>query len=459
MESPMLEIIYICVFFMDGVVYAFLSFDFMNRMKRTIFAKKRYYAMAFMIYAAAVLAASVFFGPWNVVVGVLGMLLIQWTLFSRQRMRLLQDVIYQICIICCQSIVTWAVLTICVQWQVTFQSAWLFTSMMMLIKQFACLAFSRVLIFFFCRHQIGKLSAFSIMNFIVLPVLSAVLIVVILYLADIHIYLYGDFYCVVLSYLLILGMNLYVTYVFDAVWLKQQLRHELTLYQQQSQLQYEYYESLEQKYQDSRKLIHDMKNHLLALNDLYTNENENGVRYQQELLKMMDSLGQTCYTGHQLLNVILNEKLKEAEKLGIKTEIQIHAVPAGLTDVDVTAIFSNLLDNALEACKEIAGERFLSLKIDRHGDFLIVKMRNSMEGQSEERNGRFRSTKAGHTGIGLSNVMRTVEKYGGTCRFHQETGADLCEFQTDLVIPVEETVEFGQIDKIEESVKRKGDMK
>ena len=202
-----------------------------------------------------------------------------------------------------------------------------------------------------------------------------------------------------------------------------------------------------------------MKNHLLALNDLYTNENENGVRYQQELLKMMDSLGQTCYTGHQLLNVILNEKLKEAEKLGIKTEIQIHAVPAGLTDVDVTAIFSNLLDNALEACKEIAGERFLSLKIDRHGDFLIVKMRNSMEGQSEERNGRFRSTKAGHTGIGLSNVMRTVEKYGGTCRFHQETGADLCEFQTDLVIPVEETVEFGQIDKIEESVKRKGDMK
>ena len=76
----------------------------MNRMKRTIFAKKRYYAMAFMIYAAAVLAASVFFGPWNVVVGVLGMLLIQWTLFSRQRMRILQDVIYQICIICCQSI-------------------------------------------------------------------------------------------------------------------------------------------------------------------------------------------------------------------------------------------------------------------------------------------------------------------------------------------------------------------
>ncbi|MCU6733211.1 sensor histidine kinase [Diplocloster agilis] len=455
MESPMLEIIYICVFFMDGVVYAFISFDFMNRMQRTIFAKKRYYVMAFVLYAAAVLAASVFFGPWNVAVGVVGMLLIQWLLFSRQRMRLLQDVIYQICIICCQSIATWAVLTVCVQWQVTFQSAWLFTSMLMLIKQFACLAFSRVLIFFFCRHQIGKLSAFSIMNFIILPVLSMVLIVVILYLADIHVYLYGDFYWIVLSYLLILGMNLYVTYVFDAVWVKQQLRHELTLSQQQSQLQYEYYESLEQKYQDSRKLIHDMKNHLLALNDLYTTENENGARYQQELLQMMDSLGQACYTGHQLLNVILNEKLKTANALGIKTEIQIHAVPAGLTDVDVTAIFSNLLDNALEACKEIEGERYLSLKIDRHGDFLIVKMRNSMKGRPQENNGKFRSTKAGHPGIGLSNVRRTVEKYGGTCRFCQEAGAVTGEFQTDLVIPVEETGEVEQTEKIQEKDKRK----
>ena len=170
---------------------------------------------------------------------------------------------------------------------------------------------------------------------------------------------------------------------------------------------------------------------------------------------MMDSLGQICYTGHQLLNVILNEKLKEAETLGIKTEIQIHAVPAGMTDVDVTAVFSNLLDNALEACKESAGERFLSLKIDRHGDFLIVKMRNSMEGHSEEHNGRFRSTKAGHTGIGLSNVRRTVEKYGGTCRFRQETGADSFEFQTDLVIPVEETVELGQIEKTEKMVIKK----
>ena len=79
----------------------------------------------------------------------------------------------------------------------------------------------------------------------------------------------------------------------------------------------------------------------------------------------------------------------------------------GIKDLDITTIFANLLDNAIEAAREIKNDAYIDLKMDYFNEFIVVSIRNSM-GESE-------STKEGHMGIGLENVRYTLENITEPC--------------------------------------------
>ena len=56
-----------------------------------------------------------------------------------------------------------------------------------------------------------------------------------------------------------------------------------------------------------------------------------------------------------------------------------------MKDIDVTTIFSNLLDNAKEAVAECGEERYLSLKMDEAKDFLVICLPKFLPGKSGKR--------------------------------------------------------------------------
>lgn len=88
----------------------------------------------------------------------------------------------------------------------------------------------------------------------------------------------------------------------------------------------------------------------------------------------------------------------------------------------MTTIFSNILDNAIEAAGTCT-EPYISLKMDRINDFVVVKLSNSSQKGAD---------KPGHRGVGMGNVQRTLQAYHGTIQTQQQEE----EFRTTIMFPV-----------------------
>ena len=88
-------------------------------------------------------------------------------------------------------------------------------------------------------------------------------------------------------------------------------------------------------------------------------------------------------------------------------------------DTDVCSVLSNLLENAMEASLRTAPEKRkvqVSARL-RSGNMLLLSVENSYDGEVNEKNGVFLSSKRPGEGIGLQAVRHTAEKNGGYCRF------------------------------------------
>ena len=104
------------------------------------------------------------------------------------------------------------------------------------------------------------------------------------------------------------------------------------------------YQELEEKYQASRKVIHDVKNHIQMIGELYhSGDLEAADAYCQDIGGMLRSLERVTYTDHRMLNLILNEKLNMQEMKGARLHIEIGTADLSfLKDIDVTTIFYQL---------------------------------------------------------------------------------------------------------------------
>lgn len=142
---------------------------------------------------------------------------------------------------------------------------------------------------------------------------------------------------------------------------------------------------------------------------------------------MLNSLGLKFYSDNRMLNMILNDKLKKLEPG--QAECNMGGISLDfLADMDVTTIFANLLDNAIEA-GENKKNFWIKIRGEQIQDFTVVKIWNPYS----EVYAPGRSGKQGHEGIGLENVRHTVEKYHGALNIETKDGI----FSVTAVFPGE----------------------
>ena len=174
-----------------------------------------------------------------------------------------------------------------------------------------------------------------------------------------------------------------------------------------------------------RKLKHDMRNHILVIAS-YLNGGEypEARAYTSEILDRLSAVQSYVETGNSLLNHILNEKLEVARKNGIDVKAEIGQVSfARLQSIDFSAIFNNLLDNAIEACKkEQTGE--IVVKVYRKKGYDALSVRNRITESVLEGNPELVTTKQEKAihGLGVSQVKEIVDKNGGMYDFYEEDG-------------------------------------
>ena len=205
--------------------------------------------------------------------------------------------------------------------------------------------------------------------------------------------------------------------LFSLFWLGM-LKHDAAIENDMLQLKMSL---LEDKYQallenNSRHaiLVHDIKNHLRTVSTmLEQKKQEEAVQYISQLSGDIGDAASVPWSSHEMLDLILNMKFQEARKAHIAVECHCDNMSGlSLKPVQICALFSNLLDNAIEANMECPPdmERKMVLLCTRRERMLIVTLSNPVAGIPKA--GMAKRGKEPH-GFGMRSIQKVIDSYHG----------------------------------------------
>ncbi|CEO07919.1 two-component signal transduction sensor histidine kinase [[Clostridium] sordellii] len=179
-------------------------------------------------------------------------------------------------------------------------------------------------------------------------------------------------------------------------------------------LQYNYYLNMQHSQQKVRNLYHDMKNHMICIEKIY-GEND----YIKGINKQLNEFTYIYNTNNIILDIILNDKRNICENKKIELIADINFKECNFIDItDVCSIFSNIIDNAIEACDKIENnkiEKKIRLKGTNVNRLYVLKCENTKLNKINKKNELFMTDKKDKFlhGVGIKSIKASVEKYNG----------------------------------------------
>ena len=183
----------------------------------------------------------------------------------------------------------------------------------------------------------------------------------------------------------------------------------------------EYYDTLDYQMERTKKFRHDIEKHMNVLKEMVqSKENtEELLSYAAQIEEQYESLQTIDYCGNPVVNAILVNKKYQCQEQGIDMEIKIGKFESGkIKEIDLVAVISNVLDNAIEGCMNIQGntERKIHFQCGNLNDTLFIHVQNTVDAANKDFAVMQKKTWKRDTyahGVGLSIVEEIVEKYDG----------------------------------------------
>lgn len=199
---------------------------------------------------------------------------------------------------------------------------------------------------------------------------------------------------------------------------------DLLLLQQHMEMQRDSMAALEQNYRMQRRSTHEFEHHLQVLRDLLDRGQVDAARDYLDRLKKNRSIHvMGVSSSHPVVDVILNQKYQTARENGIKMQIRVNDLSRLDIPTDsIVVVLTNLLDNAIEACRRLEGYReiFCSILYD---EGLYISIRNTSESVRIV-DGKIPTSKEDSLshGFGLMSVTYVLDKLGAEYTFGYEEG-------------------------------------
>lgn len=429
------EILVIVINYFLAFFSSYIVFDFMSKLNRNKYYKKYVYILAYIIFTLLLIVSYSILENQvlNLVLSLILTVITGHFLYNDKRNYILYYSLFVVVLTVFQIVVSYAFNRICVLGIIKFYDINALFLANSIVVQFANLSASRLFINWYKQKSINKFTSVQFLNFLVLPLFSMVYIITLIMYMNRFVSTVDNM-LLVFNIASIIALNLFVTNIFQDISKNNEMKNRLNLYEKQTTMEYDYYNSLEEKYKNSRKIIHDIKNHIQTIENLYKeNEGEKAEIYKNDLFEMFNKLEQRYYTYNKVLNIILNDKCEKAKKYGITINCKIGDISLEkIKDIDVTTIFSNLLDNAIDEVKEIENNKNIFLKVDKFNEFIVINVRNELKSKPVKDKLEFKTTKKNHEGLGLQNVKMAIEKYEGTLRIDFDNN----NFKVNIVIPI-----------------------
>ncbi len=231
-------------------------------------------------------------------------------------------------------------------------------------------------------------------------------------------------FCLIIIALGIFICNVIVFFSFEEVCEYFAKSKEYELVECQNQMLTRAVQENEEYQKDVRKMHHDFNNHLSCIDMLLQMNNvEKARRYIQGMLVSANENKRIIRLGNEIAEAVVNQKYLLAQKQGIAFEVignleenlQIDAV-------DLCALLSNALDNAIEASlrMEEVSKRNIQLEMKPYKDYLMIKVSNTVAEDVNVKNLKTSKADKSQHGIGMLSMKSVVEKYEGYLKYECE---------------------------------------
>lgn len=199
--------------------------------------------------------------------------------------------------------------------------------------------------------------------------------------------------------------------------------------------QQEHYQYLEKKERETKKFRHDIRSHMYTIREL-AEENPAILKYIERVFGKIDDAENSCSIGNGIADAILNQSAVMCKERDITFDVS-GQLPSdcSVEPYDLCVIFSNLLQNAIEAAEQCEkGGRRVDLQVRYDKDLIMIREENTMNGTLEFYHEELMTTKKmkeGH-GYGMQNIVESVANYAGKAEYHAKDGI----FQIHIILKI-----------------------
>ncbi len=189
----------------------------------------------------------------------------------------------------------------------------------------------------------------------------------------------------------------------------------------------------QREYQEEiRRLNHDMKNILLSI--MGAIDKTDNKKAEEIINECIEKISGDYEYGCDTLSILINSKKNTSEKHDILFDYQAVIRSIEIDETDLCILLGNMLDNAIEACCNVNGERRIEFKIRSLENILYISCRNTCT--DDKLNLETQKPDRPNHGIGIKSMTDIVDKYGGNIHFECSNGFFACE----IILPCKAAV-------------------
>lgn len=191
------------------------------------------------------------------------------------------------------------------------------------------------------------------------------------------------------------------------------------------------YEARLQNQNEVRRMKHDIKGHLITVSSLLqSGKQEEAEQYIGKITDLASISTDRTYANDPYIDAVISGYSTLFERNSVKFTCNIQIAPIEKYPVELCLVFSNALQNALEASLKLPQDkRSVSVTAKIKFDYLVLQVANRFLGPVALEDGYLPQTtkdSPGH-GYGLTSIKTTLEAMDGVLRLRTDNDVFLLE--------------------------------
>ena len=213
-----------------------------------------------------------------------------------------------------------------------------------------------------------------------------------------------------------------------------QIRFEKDTLHNIMEMQYKNYQLSKENIDMVNQKYHDLKHQInLLKTQAYVGKSTSYLEKMEREIRVYETQNKT---GNQILDAVLTNKAMICQNKEIELKFIVDGGALSfMEDMDVSALFGNMLDNAIESAEkqQEKQKRLIWLYVTKEKQFVRIRTENYCDEKVRFKNGMPVTTKKDRRlhGYGMKSIKSTVEKYHGSVVAAQENNW----FELKILLP------------------------